>query len=179
MLNQVMLVLTTMFVGISQTLPHTSTIKMVDVWLVFNLLIPFIEVLIHSYKVFFLNIKQPLQVMAPTVCLLKCLPACLPACQGQTYGRTHNILTPWALTENEFLGIFTRRWSRNERSHWKQSFAGMYCSTVYCIDYWSWKAWKIMNAGFILGKHKKETWQRKGNCWEMVWRRNTAQNFCR
>ena len=49
-----MLVLTTMFVGVSQTLPHTSTIKMVDVWLVFNLLIPFIEVLIHSYKVLFL-----------------------------------------------------------------------------------------------------------------------------
>ncbi len=48
-----MLVLTTMFVGVSQTLPLTSTIKMVDIWLVFNLLIPFVEVLIHSYKVIF------------------------------------------------------------------------------------------------------------------------------
>ena len=52
-LFKVMLVLTTMFVGVCQTLPHTSTIKMVDIWLVFNLLIPFIEVLIHTYKVIF------------------------------------------------------------------------------------------------------------------------------
>ena len=47
----VMLVLTTMFVGVSQSLPKTSYIKMVDVWLVFNLLIPFVEVLIHTYEV--------------------------------------------------------------------------------------------------------------------------------
>ena len=46
-----MLVLTTMFVGVSQSLPKTSSIKMVDYWLVFNLLIPFIEVLIHTYEV--------------------------------------------------------------------------------------------------------------------------------
>ena len=48
---QVMLVLTTMFVGLSQTLPKTSYIKMVDIWLIFNLLIPFLEVLIHVYEV--------------------------------------------------------------------------------------------------------------------------------
>ena len=53
-----MLVLTTMFVGVSHTLPLTSTIKMVDIWLVFNLLIPFIEVLIHSYKVIFQNLHR-------------------------------------------------------------------------------------------------------------------------
>ena len=46
-----MLVLTTMFVGVSQSLPKTSSIKMVDYWLVFNLLIPFVEVLIHTYEV--------------------------------------------------------------------------------------------------------------------------------
>ena len=45
-----MLVLTTMFVGVSQTLPKTSSIKMVDYWLVFNLMIPFVEVLIHTYE---------------------------------------------------------------------------------------------------------------------------------
>ena len=48
--SKVMLVLTTMFVGVSQSLPKTSSIKMVDYWLVFNLLIPFIEVLIHTYE---------------------------------------------------------------------------------------------------------------------------------
>ena len=50
-LNKVMLVLTTMFVGVSTSLPKTSSIKMVDYWLVFNLLIPFVEVLIHTYEV--------------------------------------------------------------------------------------------------------------------------------
>ena len=49
--NKVMLVLTTMFVGVSSSLPKTSSIKMVDYWLVFNLLIPFVEVLIHTYEV--------------------------------------------------------------------------------------------------------------------------------
>ena len=44
------MVLTTMFVGVSQSLPKTSSIKMVDYWLVFNLMIPFIEVLIHTYE---------------------------------------------------------------------------------------------------------------------------------
>ena len=48
--SKVMLVLTTMFVGVSQSLPKTSSIKMVDYWLVFNLMIPFIEVLIHTYE---------------------------------------------------------------------------------------------------------------------------------
>ena len=47
----VMLVLTTMFISVSNQLPNTSYIKMVDVWLIFNLILPFVEVLIHTYKV--------------------------------------------------------------------------------------------------------------------------------
>ena len=47
----VTLVLTTMFVNISGKLPSTSYIKMVDIWLIFNLVIPFTEVLLHTYKV--------------------------------------------------------------------------------------------------------------------------------
>ena len=46
----VMLVLMTMFISVSQQLPKTSYIKMIDVWLIFNLFIPFIEVLLHTYK---------------------------------------------------------------------------------------------------------------------------------
>ena len=38
-------------VSVSNDLPRTSYIKMVDVWLVFNLFIPFLEVLLHTYKV--------------------------------------------------------------------------------------------------------------------------------
>ena len=44
-----MLVLTTMFINVSNNLPQTSYVKMVDVWLIFNLLLPFIEVLVHTY----------------------------------------------------------------------------------------------------------------------------------
>ena len=38
-----------MFINVSNNLPKTSYMKMVDVWLLFNLLLPFIEVLIHTY----------------------------------------------------------------------------------------------------------------------------------
>ena len=41
-----------MFINISNQLPKTSYIKMMDVWLIFNLCLPFSEVLLHTYKVF-------------------------------------------------------------------------------------------------------------------------------
>ena len=47
----VMLVLTTMFINISSSLPVTSYVKMIDLWLIFNLIVPFVEVLVHTYKV--------------------------------------------------------------------------------------------------------------------------------
>ena len=43
-----MLVLTTIFIDVSNSLPKTSYIKMIDIWLLFNLLLPFIVVLIHT-----------------------------------------------------------------------------------------------------------------------------------
>ena len=44
-----MLVLTTMFINVSKSLPKTSYMKMVDAWLLFNLLYPVIVILIHTY----------------------------------------------------------------------------------------------------------------------------------
>ena len=44
-----MLVLTKMFINVSNSLPKTSYMKMVDAWLLFNLLYPFIVVLLHTY----------------------------------------------------------------------------------------------------------------------------------
>ena len=44
-----MLVLVTMFISVSGSLPKTSYIKMVDYWLIFTLLLPFVEVLLHTY----------------------------------------------------------------------------------------------------------------------------------
>ena len=46
----VMLVLTTMFASINNSLPKTSYIKMSDVWFLFNLWLPFMEVLILVKK---------------------------------------------------------------------------------------------------------------------------------
>ena len=43
-----MLVLVTMFISVSNNLPKTSYMKMIDVWLLFNLLYPFVIVLIHT-----------------------------------------------------------------------------------------------------------------------------------
>ena len=40
-----------MFINVSNQLPKTSYIKMMDVWLIFNLILPFSEVLLHTYKV--------------------------------------------------------------------------------------------------------------------------------
>ena len=44
----VMLVLTSMFISVVAGLPVTSYIKMIDIWLLFNLTIPFIDVLLTS-----------------------------------------------------------------------------------------------------------------------------------
>ena len=43
-----LLVLTTLFIGISNTLPRTSYIKMIDIWLLVSLMIPFLEMILHT-----------------------------------------------------------------------------------------------------------------------------------
>ena len=44
-----LLVLTTLFISVSESLPKTSYIKMMDAWLLFNLFVPFSEVLLHTF----------------------------------------------------------------------------------------------------------------------------------
>ena len=44
-----MLVLTTMFINVSNNLPKTAYIKMIDVWLLFNLVKPFNDILVTTY----------------------------------------------------------------------------------------------------------------------------------
>ena len=44
-----MLVIVTLFVSVSENLPATSYMKMMDIWLLFNLLVPFNLILIHTY----------------------------------------------------------------------------------------------------------------------------------
>ena len=44
----ILLVLTTLFISVSNSLPKTAYIKMIDTFLIFSLFMPFIEVLIHT-----------------------------------------------------------------------------------------------------------------------------------
>ena len=44
-----LLVLTTMFLSVSDSLPPTSYVKMIEIWLLFSLMIPFLEVMLHVY----------------------------------------------------------------------------------------------------------------------------------
>ena len=53
----VMLVLMTMYIGVSNNLPKTSYIKMIDVWFIFSMTIPFIEVILQTY-IEYLRYKQ-------------------------------------------------------------------------------------------------------------------------
>ena len=43
-----LLVLTTLFISVSNALPKTSYVKMIDIWLIFALLIPYSEVVLHT-----------------------------------------------------------------------------------------------------------------------------------
>ena len=43
-----LLVLTTLFISISDSLPRTSYVKAVDIWLITNLMIPFLEIILQS-----------------------------------------------------------------------------------------------------------------------------------
>ena len=43
-----MLVMTTLFLNTSSSLPKTSYFKMIDIWMVFGLLLPFLEVVLHT-----------------------------------------------------------------------------------------------------------------------------------
>ena len=43
-----LLVLTTLFIGVSNTLPKTAYVKMIEIYLIFSLFIPFCEVLLIS-----------------------------------------------------------------------------------------------------------------------------------
>ena len=45
----VLLVITTLFISVSESLPTTAYIKMIDVWLIFNLLKPFIDIIVQTY----------------------------------------------------------------------------------------------------------------------------------
>ena len=46
----VMFVMTTLFVSVMEKLPQTSYVRMVDIWLIFGQLLPFLQVVITTFK---------------------------------------------------------------------------------------------------------------------------------
>ena len=48
-----MLVMTTIFISVMEKLPPTSYVRMIDIWLIFGILIPFLEVCILTVKEYF------------------------------------------------------------------------------------------------------------------------------
>jgi hypothetical protein len=47
---QAMLVMTTMLTSISANLPTTADIKFIDIWMLFSLTIPVMEILLHTVE---------------------------------------------------------------------------------------------------------------------------------
>ena len=59
------------FLGLSQSLPVTSYIKMIDIWMLFTMTIPFIEVVLHTTDEVFKNTKTSQIVPATIVDVLE------------------------------------------------------------------------------------------------------------
>ena len=57
--------------GLSQSLPVTSYIKMIDIWLLFTMTIPFLEVVLHTTHEVFKNKRTSNIVPEPSVLNVK------------------------------------------------------------------------------------------------------------
>ena len=44
-----LLLMVTLFIGVSARLPQTSYLKMIDIWLLFTLVVPFVNAVLHGY----------------------------------------------------------------------------------------------------------------------------------
>ena len=49
----VMFVMTTLFVSVMEKLPQTSYVRLVDIWLIYGQLLPFMQVVLATYMEFF------------------------------------------------------------------------------------------------------------------------------
>merc|ERR1712156_982791 len=68
----ILLVLATFFLGLSQSLPVTSYIKMIDIWMLFTMTVPFLEVILHTTNEVF---KQPLETHVGLVGVVRVKPS--------------------------------------------------------------------------------------------------------
>ena len=60
------------FLGISQSLPVTSYVKMIDIWMIFTMSVPFIEVGLHAgYELLKHRLSSPQRVSPGSSAVLK------------------------------------------------------------------------------------------------------------
>ena len=61
--------------GLSQTLPVTSYFKMIDIWMLFTMTVPFLEVVLHTAKEVFKKSKPAHACLSKRVDMVKVKPA--------------------------------------------------------------------------------------------------------
>ena len=61
--------------GLSQTLPVTSYFKMIDIWMLFTMTVPFLEVVLHTAKEVFKKSKPAHACLSKPVDMVKVKPA--------------------------------------------------------------------------------------------------------
>ena len=78
-----LLTLTTIFMAISNSLPRTSYVKLIDIWLIFNLMIPFMEIILTTLNTVFADDEKNDERTVTRV-----LPAKEPVVQSQKFIQT-------------------------------------------------------------------------------------------
>ena len=61
--------------GLSETLPVTSYFKMIDIWMLFSMTVPFLEVVLHTVKEVFKKSKPAHACLSKQVDMVKVKPA--------------------------------------------------------------------------------------------------------
>ena len=61
--------------GLSETLPVTSYFKMIDIWMLFTMTVPFLEVVLHTVKEVFKKSKPAYPCLSKPVDMVKVKPA--------------------------------------------------------------------------------------------------------
>ena len=61
--------------GLSETLPVTSYFKMIDIWMLFTMTVPFLEVVLHTAKEVFKKSKPAHVCLSKPVDMVKVKPA--------------------------------------------------------------------------------------------------------
>ena len=61
--------------GLSETLPVTSYFKMIDIWMLFTMTVPFLEVVLHTVKEVFKKSKPAHPCLSKQVDMVKVKPA--------------------------------------------------------------------------------------------------------